>query len=118
MGSARNGPWSPDQSPDPDQLLLAPALCQSVPADRLTLGGPPPMTTAITGPAGYQTTTQLAEWAGLPGWRVRRELEYAESAGVVTLARVGRYRLLPDNQLEAFRGWLERRGLVPTTATA
>jgi hypothetical protein len=63
------------------------------------------------------TTPQLTAWSGLPGWRLRRELEYAESAGVVTLSRVGRYRLLPDGQLPALRAWLERRGLVTATGT-
>jgi hypothetical protein len=60
---------------------------------------------------GYRGTAELARWAALPGWRLRRELEYAETAGVVRVARVGHYRLVPEDQLPALRAWLERRGL-------
>jgi hypothetical protein len=66
---------------------------------------------AGAGVVGYMGSAALAAWAALPAWRLRRELEYAVSAGVVRVARVGNYRLLSEDQLPALRAWLERRGL-------
>src|SRR5947209_1992551 len=100
--------------PDPRSRFNPPAPAVRDYTRRRTQQRGQHMSTATTNRlAGYFSTPELAEWARLPDWRARRELEYCEAAGVVRLARVGRYRLLPESELDNFRGWLERRGLLP-----
>ena len=48
---------------------------------------------------------------------IRRELMFAEAAGIIRCARVGRCRVLPDDQLPAFSEWLAKRGLICSEPT-
>ena len=68
--------------------------------------------TATPPPANVFDTLKLSEETGLIRTAVRRELLFAEAAGVITCARIGASRVLPVDRLDAFRGWLVRRGLL------
>jgi hypothetical protein len=71
-------------------------------------------TTEPTVMRGYDTPA-LAAWFGLPDWRIRREIQYAESIGEIHTQRVGHCLFLPVDELARLRRWMVRRGLVEET---
>ena len=56
----------------------------------------------------YLTTSDITAATGEPGWTVRTALDDLERLGMPVL-RAGRYRLLPCEQFERVRGYLEER---------
>ena len=53
----------------------------------------------------------LAEWSGLPKWRITREIQIATSLGELCTQKVGISVFLPVAELESLKRWLTKRGL-------
>jgi hypothetical protein len=56
--------------------------------------------------------TRLAGELGLTNDQLRRELHLLECAGLAQFERIGRARVVLDNQLPFLRDWLSKRGLL------
>jgi hypothetical protein len=62
------------------------------------------------------TNNELAARFGIREESLRRELLAVEAADLARFRRVGRARVISDDQVQVVRGWLERRGLLGRAA--